>query len=45
MVAHITNKLSHILSGFIKTLVFDNDKAFARHQQIGDQLQAVTYFT
>ncbi|MDZ7692465.1 MAG: IS30 family transposase [Balneolaceae bacterium] len=30
---------------FIKTLTFDNDKAFARHQDIAKDLKANTYFT
>jgi len=41
----ITQRLSRIPSAFIKTLTFDNDKAFARHRKIADQLQADTYFT
>ncbi len=45
MASHIVRQLSDIPSGFIKTLTFDNDKAFAKHQQIAAQLQADTYFT
>jgi len=45
MATHITSQLDHIPSGFIKTLTFDNDKAFAKHQKIAGQLQADTYFT
>jgi len=41
----ITRRLSQVPSGFIKTLTFDNDKAFARHQDIAEQLDADTYFT
>lgn len=41
----ITQRLGRIPSAFIKTLTFDNDKAFARHQDIAKQLQADTYFT
>jgi len=41
----ITQRLGRIPSAFIKTLTFDNDKAFARHQRIAEQLQADTYFT
>lgn len=43
--ARITQRLGRIPAGFIKTLTFDNDKAFARHQRIAEQLQADTYFT
>lgn len=42
---HITDQLSGIPSEFIKTLTFDNDKAFAKHQKIAAQLDADTYFT
>jgi len=45
MAAHITEALSSIPAAFIKTLTFDNDKAFASHQKIAKQLQADTYFT
>jgi IS30 family transposase len=41
----ITQRLDRIPSSFIKTLTFDNDKAFARHQKIADQLEADTFFT
>jgi len=41
----ITQRLARIPSAFIKTLTFDNDKAFARHQNIAKQLQVDTYFT
>ncbi|MDZ7681385.1 MAG: IS30 family transposase [Fodinibius sp.] len=41
----ITRRLGRIPAAFIKTLTFDNDKAFARHQKIAEQLQADTYFT
>ncbi|MDZ7693182.1 MAG: IS30 family transposase [Balneolaceae bacterium] len=33
------------LLAFIKTLTFDNDKAFARHQDVAEALRADTYFT
>jgi len=45
MATHITSQLSDIPSAFIKTLTFDNDKAFAKHQKIAKQLEADTYFT
>lgn len=45
MADRITQRLSQIPSPFIKTLTFDNDKAFARHQTIADQLEADIYFT
>lgn len=45
MAEAIIGQLSGIPSGFIKTLTFDNDKAFARHQKIADHLEADTYFT
>jgi len=45
MADHITSQLSGIPSGFIKTLTFDNDKAFAKHQEIASRLEADTYFT
>lgn len=45
MATHITSQLDHIPAGFIKTLTFDNDKAFARHQKIADHLEADIYFT
>src|SRR5699024_2387040 len=45
MATHITDQLSGIPSGFIKTLTFDNDKAFAKHQEIASRLEADTYFT
>lgn len=45
MASHIVRQLSDIPSGFIKTLTFDNDKAFAKHQKIAAQLEADTYFT
>ncbi|MDZ7773656.1 MAG: IS30 family transposase [Balneolaceae bacterium] len=41
----ITQRLGRLPSAFIKTLTFDNDKAFARHQDIAEQLDADTYFT
>ncbi|MDZ7681432.1 MAG: IS30 family transposase [Fodinibius sp.] len=41
----ITYRLGQIPSAFIKTLTFDNDKAFARHQDIAKDLEANTYFT
>lgn len=41
----ITQRLGRLPSAFIKTLTFDNDKAFARHREIAKQLQADTYFT
>jgi IS30 family transposase len=45
MAEAIIDQLSEIPSGFIKTLTFDNDKAFARHQAIAEALEAETYFT
>lgn len=36
----ITGRLSQIPSAFIKTLTFDNDKAFARHQDMAEELEA-----
>jgi len=45
MAEAIIGQLSGIPSGFIKTLTFDNDKAFAKHQRIAKQLDADTYFT
>jgi len=30
---------------WIKTITFDNDSAFMKHKQIGEQLKASTYFT
>lgn len=45
MATHITKQLDHIPSSFVKTLTFDNDKAFANHQKIAAQLDADTYFT
>lgn len=33
------------LKGIIKTLTFDNDKAFSQHESIGKSLNAKTYFT
>jgi IS30 family transposase len=41
----ITQRLGRIPPAFIKTLTFDNDKAFACHLDIADQLDADTYFT
>lgn len=41
----IIQRLSHIRPAFIKTLTFDNDKAFASHQKIAQKLQVDTYFT
>jgi IS30 family transposase len=41
----ITRRLGRIPSAFIKTLTFDNDKAFARHQEVAEKLNADTYFT
>jgi len=41
----ITKRLGGIPSAFIKTLTFDNDKAFTRHQKVADDLEADTYFT
>ncbi|MDZ7692106.1 MAG: IS30 family transposase [Balneolaceae bacterium] len=41
----ITQRLGRIPPAFIKTLTFDNDKAFARHQDIAKDLKANTYFT
>ncbi|MDZ7658179.1 IS30 family transposase [Fodinibius sp.] len=41
----ITGRLGQIPSSFVKTLTFDNDKAFARHQDIAENLEADTYFT
>lgn len=43
--SRITDRLGRIPSAFIKTLTFDNDKAFAWHTKIADHLQADTYFT
>lgn len=43
--ARITRRLSGIRASFIKTLTFDNDKAFARHKQIAAKLDADCYFT
>ena len=45
MAQTIIGQLSDIPSSFIKTLTFDNDKAFARHQDIAEALEADTYFT
>ncbi|NGP90292.1 IS30 family transposase [Fodinibius halophilus] len=45
MADRITQRLGRIPSAFIKTLTFDNDKAFARHQDIAEQLDVDTYFT
>src|SRR5699024_7834761 len=45
MATHITDQLSGSPSGFIETLTFDNDKAFAKHQRVAQQLEADTYFT
>ncbi|MDZ7680360.1 MAG: IS30 family transposase [Fodinibius sp.] len=45
MATHITDALSRLPPAFMKTLTFDNDKAFAKHQQIAQQLEAETYFT
>lgn len=45
MATHIASQLNGIPSWFIKTLTFDNDKAFAKHQKIAEQLDADTYFT
>ena len=33
------------LKGIVKTLTFDNDKAFSKHESIGKSLNATTYFT
>ena len=41
----ITQRLGRIPSAFIKTLTFDNDKAFVGHQKIAEQLKVDTYFT
>lgn len=41
----ICERLERLPSAFIKTLTFDNDKAFARHQQVADRLEVDTYFT
>ena len=45
MATHIISQLSHIPSSFIKTLTFDNDKAFAKHQKMAKKLEVDTYFT
>ncbi|MDZ7693592.1 MAG: IS30 family transposase [Balneolaceae bacterium] len=45
MAQAIIDQLSDIPSSFIKTLTFDNDKAFARHQDVAEALRADTYFT
>lgn len=45
IVDRICGRLDHLPSAFIKTLTFDNDKAFARHQQVADRLEVDTYFT
>lgn len=45
MAQAIIDQLAGIPSAFIKTLTFDNDKAFARHQKVAESLQADTYFT
>jgi len=45
MAEAIIDQLAGLPSAFIKTLTFDNDKAFARHQDIAKQLDADTYFT
>ncbi|MDR8394685.1 IS30 family transposase [Aliifodinibius sp. S!AR15-10] len=45
MAQAIIGQLSDIPSSFIKTLTFDNDKAFAHHQNIAEALGADTYFT
>lgn len=39
------NMLARVPKAFIKTLTFDNDKAFANHQSIGRKLDADVYFT
>lgn len=41
----IIGQLGSVPSAFIKTLTFDNDKAFARHQTVAKALEADTYFT
>jgi IS30 family transposase len=41
----IIARLSPLPTAFIKSLTFDNDKAFARHGYISKQLQAPCYFT
>ena len=33
------------MKGIIKTLTFDNDQAFSKHESIGKILTAATYFT
>lgn len=33
------------MKGIIKTLTFDNDQAFSKHESIGKTLKALTYFT
>ena len=40
----IEQMLERIPKAFIKTLTFDNDKAFANHQSIGRKLDADIYF-
>ena len=45
MAEAIIEQLSGIPAGFIKTLTFDNDKAFAYHQKVAEALEADTYFT
>lgn len=41
----MTRRLSRIPASFIKTLTFDNDKAFASHQHVAGTFNADTYFT
>lgn len=41
----ITRRLGRLPGSFIKTLTFDNDKAFAKHQKIAGTFNADTYFT
>ena len=38
-------RLTNFSSSWIKTLTFDNGKEFAKHQKIGELLNAKTYFT
>lgn len=45
MAQTIIKQLSHIPSGFLKTVTFDNDKAFAKHQKVAKELEVDTYFT
>jgi transposase, IS30 family len=45
--AEIKNKLIQLFSGknYVKTMTFDNDLAFAKHQLVAKKLKIDTYFT